>query len=262
MTLRETLYQDPGFFLNNNVFYQRGLTQNAGFEKEYIELRNKENRLYTDDVVIHLPKIPLGHALHSEWKIRKHSLKKLLTYFRKKDCPKKILEIGCGNGWLSNGLATLPRSEVLGIDVNETELLQAVRIFNQHHNLSFAYADVMQKEFSIEFDIILLASSMQYFSDLKLLISSLFKLLNENGEIHIIDSPVYGVDEVAAAQKRSNEYFERQQATPLSAFYHHHSWNSFEGLNVTILHNPSSFYNHITKLFTTNSPFPWIKITK
>jgi hypothetical protein len=68
------------------------------FEKLYITLREKENRLYTDDQVKQLPLIPSSHVHSAEWVIRKRSTARLLNYLRKRRIQLSILEAGCGNG--------------------------------------------------------------------------------------------------------------------------------------------------------------------
>ena len=69
------------------------------FEKIYIALREKENRLYTDDQVEQLPFIKSSHIHSAEWAIRKRSTARLLNHLKKSRRQLTILEIGCGNGW-------------------------------------------------------------------------------------------------------------------------------------------------------------------
>src|SRR5687767_8926232 len=107
MTIHEDLSQSPLFTLDQNLFYQKSLQRNREFEKSYVALRQKEKRLYSNDVVQQLPEISGDDPLKPEWQLRKKSLDKLLSYLRKKSGVKKILEVGCGNGWLSRHLATI-----------------------------------------------------------------------------------------------------------------------------------------------------------
>ncbi|WP_431210721.1 hypothetical protein ACQ86N_32840 [Puia sp. P3] len=72
------------------------------FEKKYILIRTLENRLYTDDELAKLPEISATHTHHKEWQIRKNSCQRLVRYLSTRRRSPEILEIGCGNGWLSH----------------------------------------------------------------------------------------------------------------------------------------------------------------
>jgi hypothetical protein len=51
---------------------------NAGqFEREYLNIRKKEDRIYPDPLLQDLPRIYLDHPLYHEWKIRARSAKQL-----------------------------------------------------------------------------------------------------------------------------------------------------------------------------------------
>lgn len=261
MTLREQLTYNPAFVFNNKIFYQSGMETNLEFEKNYVELRQREKRVYADSVVKDLPNISPDHHLKKEWKIRQASLKKLSGYLEAKKGPKRLLELGCGNGWLSHHLALLTGTEVLGMDLNETELLQAASVFNHISHLSFAYADIFTTGPLPEFDYIILASSLQYFPDVKKLAGKLLRQLSPAGEIHIIDTPIYDSAEVISARARSAEYFNLQQSG-MKPFYHHHDWDTFDQLAVQLLHDPRSLTNRLAGLVSVQSPFPWICIKK
>src|SRR5215218_10047902 len=99
------------------------------FEQAYISLRGKEGRIYSDEQVSELPQVTDDHLYKKEWDVRKASCKRLIEYLQKKEGPLKILEIGCGNGWLANQLATLEGASVKGVDINWIELDQAARVF-------------------------------------------------------------------------------------------------------------------------------------
>jgi ubiquinone/menaquinone biosynthesis C-methylase UbiE len=262
MTLRSIFLQSPDFYVENNIFYQRDFKRPNDFEVLYLLLRKKENRVYGDDIVKTLPEVPPTHPLTNEWQFRKFSSQNLLRYLTtKKDNP-KILELGCGNGWLSHKLATLPHSEVVGVDINEQELLQASRVFGKQGNISFAYADINNVEIHYShFDYIILSASLQYFGDLTLLFSRLFSLLKKKGEIHILDTPVYQPADVHAAHERSERYFTDAGFAFMSRHYHHHNWEILKRFTLNIQYNPHLLLNRIKRKFSRASPFPWIIIT-
>lgn len=263
MRLRETFSKMPGFSLKNIIFQQQGLPRESAFEKTYMSIRDKEQRVYPDNVVRSLPEVGKSHPHKKEWDARKFSLQRLMSYLRRSTIGKEplILEIGCGNGWLCGHLATLPKSEVLGLDINEEELTQAARVFVDRGNVCFACADIFTANLPTHFfDYIILAASFQYFSDPKKLLHRLLTLLSDHGEIHIVDSPLYRQRDVRAAEKRSQKYFKSMDSN-LGDYYHHHIWGSLERFDVKVLFNAESMASKIIRLFRPVSPFPWLRIT-
>ncbi len=264
MLIREALMQNENLYIENNLYYQKNLGRPSRFEKLYLEMRAKENRLYAEPLIKILPEIPFNHPLQSEWMVRKKSMDSLALYLVNKNTVKKILEVGCGNGWLSNRLAQKLPAEICGVDLNEFELKQAASLFSDQNRLSFVYGSVWEPVLPRSvFDIIILASSVQYFPDLKLLIQRLLDLKSVDGEIHILDSPFYrSTQESEAARKRSSEYFKSLGFPQMADNYFHHSLKALTDFNFSLLYNPSSlssrFQRRIRQL--PLSPFPWIRI--
>lgn len=230
------------------------------FEEAYIRLRTKEGRIYSDDELLRLPEIVTHHRYYNEWQLRKRSAEKLRTYFRKKNKPLTIQEAGCGNGWLSRFLSTIPLSRITGTDINKTELLQAKRVFGHVPNLQFICGDfnsaaLMDKHF----DCIVFASCIQYFSSLGELISSALQKLKPGGEIHILDSPFYQQNELAAARRRTAHYFSEIGFAEMADNYFHHSLEELQPFNISMLHKPGFISRYI---WMNKNPFPWICIHK
>jgi hypothetical protein len=98
MSLVEELKRNRKLKLDNGVFYQIDLPTHNNFEQLYLSLRTKESRLYPDDIVRQLPDVSFNEALRHEWEVRNISLKKLISYLKKSETKKKILEVGCGMG--------------------------------------------------------------------------------------------------------------------------------------------------------------------
>ncbi len=103
---------------------------------------------------------------------------------------------------------------------------------------------------------------MQYFPDLKILLGKLLNLIKENGEIHIIDSPIYTVNEAIQAKQRTRDYYLSLGFPEMSNNYYHHNWNEFRGFKYKLLYNPLSVIKKLRQLIVKDSPFPWIKISK
>jgi len=265
VSIRAALIQNDNVYVENNLYYQKNLTRPGPFEVLYLLLREKENRLYPEDLVKDLPEIPNHHPLQSEWIVRKKSLDLLVRYLVGKNAIKRILEVGCGNGWLSNRLAQKLPAEICGVDVNEFELKQAAALF-AGQRLSFVYASAWKPVFPLAaFDVIILASSVQYFPDLKNLIERLLEFNTLDGEIHILDSPFYhSVQESEAAQKRSRDYFNTLGFPHMAGYYFHHTFNTVVDFNVSMMYNPTSLASRFRKKIMRSplSPFPWLRIKR
>ncbi len=230
----------------------------VNFEEVYIASREIENRIYTDEQVARLPFIAPTHIHYHEWEARKRSSDRLTNYLAKKNKSLSILEVGCGNGWLSAKLAGLKNSTVTGTDINSIELTQARRVFAEFPNLYFEDRSVRGFQAYKKFDIVVFAASVQYFFGLDCLISDVLTILNPGGEIHILDSHFYHSEEVNSARKRSQEYYHSIGFDGMAEFYFHHSFESLKKFKHKIIFNPYSLKN---KILRKNDPFPWIRIT-
>lgn len=219
--------------------------------------------MYPDEIAARLPDIDHRHVLAKEWQIRKKSAQNLKTHLKEKKC-KRILEVGCGNGWLINYLHSHLEADCCGVDVNETELRQAVGLFGRHETLCFLCANIQSQFFEkCSIDVVVLASSVQYFQNLTELIVTLQKTLTEDGEIHILDSPFYTKRSLAVAKKKSEEYFSASNVPEMKDYYFHHQWSDLNRFHFIENYNPSSPWNIITrKLWDVNSPFPWLIVRK
>jgi ubiquinone/menaquinone biosynthesis C-methylase UbiE len=182
----------------------------------------------------------------------------LKEYLQKKERPLNILEVGCGNGWLSHQLTTIEGSVVEAVDVNRIELDQAARVFAGVKNLNFIYGDIGSGFLNDQrFDIVVFAASVQYFQSFRGVINIALNVLNKKGEIHILDSKFYSSNEVKNAKRRSQGYFQKMGFEMMSKFYFHHSFEELEPFDYQILYNADSLVN---KLFNKNNPFNWICI--
>ena len=249
-----------GFTITNHVYIPERVKPDCLFEKKYVELRWLEKRIYSDEEVSNLPEIEKGHQHHNEWELRKQSCRKLISYLQKKQQPLKILETGCGNGWLSHQFSMLTGAKVIGSDVNFTELQQAARVFAATPNLQFIYGDIRSEVFEkMQFDIVVFAASIQYFPSLTEIINSSFKLLKPQGEIHIIDSHFYKSGKAVLAKKRTEKYYQRLGFPEMAEHYFHHCLSELEAFNFKILYKPFPFAG----LLSGNSnPFTWVCIKK
>lgn len=222
------------------------------FEMNYTAVRQKENRLLSDDLVKTLPFVKEGPHVQ-EWRKRIDTLNRMKPFLAQL-AHKTILEIGCGNGWFSNLLVN-NNNTVIGLDVGKIELEQAARCF-QKHNLHFVCCSDLSMLPQNEFDCIIFNASIQYFDLTETWWEMLFQKVKKAGEIHIIDSPFYDDNEVQAAKIRSEKYFEQLNEKQAQLYYFHHRWSELPR-KFDVLYKKRK----TTRFFNKNaSPFPWIRI--
>jgi len=228
------------------------------FAKAYHRLRQKEGRVYSDEEVGSLPHISATHQHYKEWQMRKLSCNRLVKYLSNYKRALNILEVGCGNGWLSSKLVAIPNSHITGIDVNAEELRQAQRVFQNNTNLEF-YKRSLQDGLlpGKRFDIIVFAASIQYFSSLKDVLQTASGFSKPGGEIHILDSHFYKQGEISLAKQRSDAYYQSIGFPEMVHHYFHHSFDQLNSFDYTILYNSGSFTFFMSK---NKNPFPWICI--
>ncbi len=238
------------------VQYHSPSELNQEKENDYLEVRRKEGRILPDEVVKNLPHIPAFSPYALEWKWRERSFHRFLRRLPQ-HAVLRILDLGCGNGWMANRLAENPNWTVWAVDLNREELEQGARLFGRE-NLQFIYADVLQGVLpEKQFDVVVLAGAVQYFPDLKALLIVLHKLLKTNGEIHILDTPFYKNDsEKMAARQRTMAYYSEIGAPQMAKHYHHHLWVVAETLGAKNLNRSLKirFLQQIKWL----GPFPWL----
>jgi SAM-dependent methyltransferase len=227
----------------------------------YQLVREKEGRLYPDQVVMHLPTLPSNHPHKVEWEARAVSAGKLIRYIMRLPPPLFILELGCGNGWLSRRISEIPSVRIWGLDRSGVELKQAARLFSSSKS-GFLSADIYRSPFiKKSFDIIILASVIQYFKDLTNLIQNLRSLLTNRGEIHLLDSPIYDRWELPSARERTITYYDALGFPEMAKHYFHHSTDELEKFSTHWLYKPNRWQTRFAKLTgNATSPFPWLSI--
>jgi ubiquinone/menaquinone biosynthesis C-methylase UbiE len=227
---------------------------NSGvFEIHYHNVRLSEQRIYSNQQIAKLPDIESDHVHAREWMVRKKSSEQLIQLLKKKKTKLNILEVGCGNGWLSAKLSDIENATVTGIDVNRIELMQAVTTFEKKNNLHFIYGDIRTTQLrSHAYDIIVFAASIQYFPSLFEIITKALSLLNDDGEIHIIDTPLYDKNEIENAAMRTKNYYISLGFEAMSSYYFHHSLADLHQFNYKIIYDPKSIFSKLKKI---NQPF-------
>ncbi|HAO47698.1 MAG TPA: class I SAM-dependent methyltransferase [Ferruginibacter sp.] len=244
----------------SNTITQQSVNRSAAaeFDRLYTSLRRKEGRMYSDEELTLLPVINETHPYISEWRTRRNSCRALLSYIKQRSNILSIMEVGCGNGWLSARMANQVDAEVTGLDINTAELEQARRVFKKIPGLRFINGTINTEELADKkFDLILFAASIQYFQSLPGIINTCFEHLTLQGEIHIMDSPFYTGNEKEAARQRTADHYKKMGFPEMAAHYFHHSISDLDDFQYKILHHPHSWKN---KLSIKKNPFYWIAI--
>ncbi|HET6253996.1 MAG TPA: class I SAM-dependent methyltransferase [Puia sp.] len=228
------------------------------FEKKYIVIRSLENRLCTDEELSKLPEISIEHPHYGEWEMRKRSAIRLIRYLSGRKRSLDILDVGCGNGWLTHHLAEIPGTRVTGVDINFTELQQAARVFSNDPNLRFIHGDIRSGILEDrQFDCIVYAASIEYFPSLKKIVHFCLSCLKPGGEIHILDTPLYRSEQIERARRQSQAYFASFGYPEMADYYYHHNIFDLRSFHHDLLHNPHSVRS---RLMRTGNPNPWIRI--
>lgn len=236
----------------------------AAFAQAYLRVRQREGRVYDDATLRHLPAISSQHPLAKEWHARAESAERLVRHLRHKIAAAtslRLLDIGCGNGWLSHTLAqSLPNSVVVGLDINLPELNQAARVFAAAPNLAFVYGESNNLLPVARFDVIVVASAAQYFADLPAQVRVWRNLLASHGEIHLLDSPFYPKSQLASTQAATRRYYQSHDAPELAVHYHAHDLTHWLQFQPRLMYDPSALKNRARRrlgLRGAASPFQW-----
>ncbi|MBL8010840.1 MAG: class I SAM-dependent methyltransferase [Flavobacteriales bacterium] len=186
----------------------------------YNEARAREGRILDDRQVSRLPQAP-ERPHRAEWQVRARSAQRLVEHPGRSGRSLRVLDVGCGNGWLSALLARQGHA-VLGIDRHLPELQQAARVFGDGPR--FALADLFHPALDgLRFDVVLFAASFQYFADARATLRRA-RALAPSGEVHVMDTMLYpDADAAAAASARSAAYYAALGVPQLAANYHAHA---------------------------------------
>ena len=220
----------------------------------YAAVRASERRLLSDDQVRELPSArDLWNA--REWAIRARSMVRLKNVLKSQGTGLQVLEVGCGNGWLSGNLQR-DGHHVLGLDPFTEEVEQAARVFPQ--GPAFALGDLLSTTIPVAvFDSVLFPASIQYFKDPVAAITKARMHLKPGGTIHVLDSVIYASErEAHQANMRSSIYFSGIGVPKMASHYYGHCLDAFRDLGALhILERPSARWHWRSMLGRSNGPF-------
>jgi 2-polyprenyl-3-methyl-5-hydroxy-6-metoxy-1,4-benzoquinol methylase len=250
-----------GFVFHDGVYFHResDIAEIREFENAYLKLRNAEQRFLTPQEIRRLPEVDSSRPDSGEWRIRGISVRRFVNYVKQKERALRIMEVGCGNAFLSHLLAE-QGNKVCAVDVNRHELLQAAVAFT-HADLKLCHLDLFKADPPDQpFDLIVFAASIQYFKDASAIIARCVQLLSDRGEIHIFDSPFYPQDQKMEARIRSLAHFQSCGAGEFAGFYHHLSIEDLGQFRMKTLYRPLRIRRMLNP--RSYSPFPWLCLKK
>ncbi|MET3113530.1 ubiquinone/menaquinone biosynthesis C-methylase UbiE [Pedobacter sp. CG_S7] len=101
----------------------------------------------------------------------------------------QVLDVGCGTGAISNGIAKLVGVEgrVTGIDNTEKFIASGKVSYCQTPNLELLHSDIFNYQSDIKFDLIVSARTLQWLSNPQDALKKMKTLLKPGGQISILD---------------------------------------------------------------------------
>lgn len=256
-------FQEKGYIREGDLWLAQSPKENSSIEELYHALRDKEGWIYPDAIVEHLPTIAKSDPHSAQWQVRKNSFHRLMQYLNTHHPGSAILDVGCGNGWMANGLAK-EGFHVCAVDLNYRELRQGARIFRGTTNAIWLYGNIVSGLVPPDsMDCAVMASSLQYFVDISPLMKSLMRIVRDTGEIHILDTPFYTAVEKVKAAQRSRTYFANIGYPSFADHYFHRTYDELRNYSFRVQHHPNRVINKVRNLLgQVESPFPWIVIQK
>ncbi len=201
----------------------------ARFLADYEKVRQLEGR-GSDDPAFYreLPFTDLTGKFAENWRIRARSyvsfLQQVLAPLHKQLWrPLRVLDLGAGNGWLSNRLTQLGHKSVaVDILTNGYDGLGAAR----HYPDPF---DLVQAEFQHlpfpdgDFDLAVFNASLHYAESYEQTLAEALRVLTEAGLLVVLDSPVYHDPESGKKMVQEREtYFTQAFGFPSDALESEH----------------------------------------
>lgn len=139
-----------------------------------------------------LPDALPGDPLVREWRLRRQSYDTLCRAFRlHAEVGLRVLDLGAGNGWLSNRLARAGHQPV-AVDVNDDACdgLRTCHLYEDRFPLVQAHADYLPFKAG-QFDLVVFNASLHYAADPVRTLLGASHMLADGGSLVVMDSPLF-----------------------------------------------------------------------
>jgi SAM-dependent methyltransferase len=187
------------------------------FIQEYETVRKAEGRGSADSAYYRaLPFRDLNGKSSGDWRIRARSYQALIVHVLSSleqihQRPLYILDLGAGNGWLSNRLSQSGHHlAAVDLTINDFDGLGA----HIHYETSFTpvQADFAQLPFvSDQADLAIFNASFHYATSYERVLQEALRVIADHGLVVIMDTPVYHAGDSGEQMVREREAFFRQR---------------------------------------------------
>lgn len=167
------------------------------FMREYETIRLAEGRKSNDKTFYQqLPTTVSNHPAAAMWRQRSHSYQVFLdSVLSKMESNSKnrldILDLGAGNGWLSNRLAERGHTvTAVDLTINEFDGLGLHNIYKNPFTVVQAEFDHLPFE-NEQFNLVIFNASLHYSSDYTQTLTESLRVSHQDGSVSIIDTPLY-----------------------------------------------------------------------
>jgi SAM-dependent methyltransferase len=184
------------------------------FLGDYAHIRHAEGRGSADPAYYReLPFRDLGGRNSDQWRIRAVTYRFLVSRLLPPE-PQDVLDLGAGNGWLSNRLAGLGHRPV-AIDIF-TDALDGLGAARAYGEFPLVEAEFDRLPFAdAQFDLAIFNATLHYSTDYRRTLCEARRLLRPSGRIIVLDSPLYKArehGELMRAERRAQ--FQAQYGFP------------------------------------------------
>jgi len=148
----------------------------------------------------------------------------------------RVLDVGCGTGAISNGIAKLVGSSghVIGIDNTEKFIASGSESYKDTLNLELIYSDLFDYKSDVGFDLIVSARTLQWLNNPREALKKMQSLLRPGGQVSILDY--------------NHELLEWQPSPPKSMqiFYDAFlKWRADAGMNNRIADDLAGYFDEV-----------------
>jgi SAM-dependent methyltransferase len=167
--------------------------EHAAFVEQYIRVRREDGHgCRTAEDYQALPLVARSHRLAREWRIRRDSFETLVQRLRLGHSePRRVLDLGAGNAWLSARLAAHGHHPVaVDICADDEVGLGAARLGAARFPLIQAHFDALPFA-PHQFDIVVLNASLHYAGRPEDTLSEASRMLAPAGALVVMDSPMF-----------------------------------------------------------------------